>query len=308
MIRRLFSGRHNTIDGFVKLDVQDLFALCDRGIQTLRRDPVVLRLDAPITLCGDIHGQFSDLLRLFSIGGRPPATNYLFLGDYVDRGSNSVECFALLLALKVRYPKNVWLLRGNHETPGISQMYGFFTECSLRYNQNLWVRFVEVFKWLPLTAVIGDRIFCVHGGLSPGVMDIQQLESLERPIDIPPEGPLTDLLWADPSAEHTGFIPSDMGTSYTFGLNVVHLFLVRHDFELIVRGHQVVSSGFAFPFRPDRTLLTLFSAPNYCGQYDNLGALMKVDEELRCSFEFFAAENSSGKAQMRPPTPGAASI
>jgi serine/threonine-protein phosphatase PP1 catalytic subunit len=308
MIRVLFRGRCNTADGYVRLDLGDLHALCDRGIQALARDPLVLRLDAPITLCGDIHGQYCDLLRLFRLGGRPPATRYLFLGDYVDRGANSVECFALLLALKVRFPASVWLLRGNHETPGISQMYGFFAECALRYGQALWGRFVEVFRWLPLAAVVGGRIFCVHGGLSPGVAEVRQLEALRRPIDIPPEGPLTDLLWADPSPAHAGFAPSDRGTSFTFGLNVVHLFLEAHAFELIVRGHQVVAAGFAFPFRPDRALLTLFSAPNYCGQYDNLGALMRVDEDLHCSFEFVAAENGPAKARARPPTPGAASL
>jgi serine/threonine-protein phosphatase PP1 catalytic subunit len=290
LIRVLYAGIQNTRDRYVKLPLNDLMALGDRAIEAFRREPIVLQLSAPITLCGDLHGQFRDLLRFIEIGGRPPDTNYLFLGDYVDRGPNSVETFTLLLALKVRYPKNVWLLRGNHETTAISQIYGFFSECALRYNQNLWLKFTEVFKWLPLAAVVGDRIFCVHGGLSPGLPDIRRLDVLQRPIDIPAEGVLTDLLWADPSVEHDGFEMSERGTSYTFGLDVVHFFLQIHDFELIVRGHQVVPSGFAFPFRPDTTVLTLFSAPNYCGQYDNLGAIMNIDTDLRCSFEFLAPE------------------
>jgi serine/threonine-protein phosphatase PP1 catalytic subunit len=136
----------------------------------------------------DLHGQLRDLLRFIEFGGRPPGTNYLFLDDYVDRGPSSVEGFALLRALKVRYPKNVCLLRGNHKMTAISQLDGFFRECTLCHNQNLWLKFTAFFKRLPLAAVVGNRMLCLHGGLSPGLPDIRQLEVLLCPIDIRSEG------------------------------------------------------------------------------------------------------------------------
>ena len=157
--------------------------------------------------------------------GKPPETKLLFLGDYVDRGRNSIETFAYLLAMKVKYPSEVWLLRGNHETRDISQLYGFWNECTERYGPRLWEKFVDVFSYLPLAAVISNRIFCVHGGLSKGLTNLDTIKNMKRPIDIPDSGPLADLLWADPSNEHDGFEESERGTSYTYGVDVVEEFL-----------------------------------------------------------------------------------
>ena len=147
----------------VKMSQEDLILLCNEAINTLKKDETLLNLEAPITVFGDIHGQFYDLLKFMKCCGKPPETNLLFLGDYVDRGRNSIETFAYLLAMKVKYPDHVWLLRGNHETRDISQLYGFWNECTERYGPRLWERFVDVFSYLPLAAVISNRIFCVHG-------------------------------------------------------------------------------------------------------------------------------------------------
>merc|ERR1712060_351281 len=129
----------------------------------------LLELEAPINIVGDIHGQYWDLLRIFEYGGFPPESNYLFLGDYVDRGKHSLEVMTLLLVYKIKYPENFFMLRGNHECAAITRIYGFYDECKMRYNIKMWKAFCEVFNRLPFAAVIDDKIFCVHGGLSPEV-------------------------------------------------------------------------------------------------------------------------------------------
>lgn len=270
----------------IRIEINDLLWLCDESIKVLKKDSSLLYLKAPINIVGDIHGQFYDLLRILSLGDLPPNSNYLFLGDYVDRGKNSIESLTLLLCMKIKYPSNIWLLRGNHETPEVSRLYGFFAECAARYNQSLWDKFNEVFAYLPIAAIISDRIFCVHGGLSPFLTDLSQISSLKRPLEIPGSGLLADLLWADPSPDHSGFQESERGTSYTFGSDVVDEFNEKYNFDLICRGHQVVDPGFYFPFNKKRNLLTLFSAPDYCEEFGNRGCMMKVDYDLKCSFYF----------------------
>jgi len=236
-----------------------------------------------LKIVGDIHGQYYDLLRLFEYGGFPPDANYLFLGDYVDRGPNGLETICLLLAYKIKYPENFFMLRGNHECSSINRIYGFYDECRSRYSLKIWRLFNDCFNCLPLGAVIEDKILCIHGGLSPDLKNIDQMRRIVRPTDIPDTGLLCDLLWADPDPETQGFGVNDRGVSFTFGPDVVEDFLKRHEFDLIVRAHQVVEDGYEFFAK--RQLVTVFSAPNYCGEFDNAGAMMSVDETLMCSFQ-----------------------
>jgi serine/threonine-protein phosphatase PP1 catalytic subunit len=193
----------------------------------------------PICHVGDIHGQFVDLLRLFELGGYPPTSTYLFLGDYVDRGKQSLETICLLLAYKVKYPDKVFLLRGNHEDAKINRVYGFYDECKRRFNVRLWKIFCDCFNCLPMAALIDDKIFCMHGGLSPELNSLDQINDIERPMEIPDYGLLCDLLWSDPSSDIPGWGESDRGVSCTFGADKVVEFLEKNDLDLICRAHQV---------------------------------------------------------------------
>ncbi|MDR3547451.1 MAG: metallophosphoesterase [Candidatus Pacebacteria bacterium] len=187
---------------------------------------------------GDIHGQYFDLLRLFQYGGFPQDSNYLFLGDYVDRGKQNIETICLLLAYKIKYSESFFLLRGNHECENINRIYGFFDECKRRYNARLWKAFITCFNWLPLAAIIEDRIFCVHGGISDKMKTVEDVKLLERPFRIPPVGLICDLVWSDPDITVKKWSYNDRGISVTFGEPQVEQFLKANDFDLICRAHQ----------------------------------------------------------------------
>ncbi|KAG0546537.1 hypothetical protein BDA96_01G002800 [Sorghum bicolor] len=262
----------------------EIRSLCGAAKEVLMRQANLLELDAPLNICGDVHGQYRDLLRIFATAGFPPRSKYLFLGDYVDRGEQSLETICLLLAYKVRYPEHLFLLRGNHECAYINRIYGFYDECKRRYSVRLWRIFSDCFNCLPVAALVGARILCVHGGLSPHLRSLDQIRRLPRPCDVPDQGLLCDLLWSDPSPLDSGGWADneDRGVSCTFGADVVADFLRSHDLDLVCRAHQVVEDG--YQFFADRQLVTVFSAPNYCGEFDNAGAVMSIDADLVCSF------------------------
>jgi len=264
--------------------------LIEKSREIFISQPVLLDLEAPLKIVGDIHGQYSDLLKLFEAGGFPPESNYLFLGDYVDRGPNGLETICLLLAYKIKYPENFFMLRGNHESQAINRIYGFYEECKERYGLKIWHKFNDCFNCLPLGAIIEDKILCIHGGLSPDIKNLEQIRRIVRPTEIPDAGLLCDLLWADPDTDTPGWAPNDRGVSFTFGPDVVENFLKRHEFDLIVRAHQVVEDGYEFFAK--RQLVTVFSAPNYCGEFDNAAAMMSVDSTLMCSFQILRSGNS----------------
>ncbi|KAL9880239.1 serine/threonine-protein phosphatase beta isoform isoform X2 [Glossina fuscipes] len=291
----------------VQMSESEVRGLCLKSREIFLQQPILLELEAPLIICGDIHGQYTDLLRLFEYGGFPPAANYLFLGDYVDRGKQSLETICLLLAYKIKYPENFFLLRGNHECASINRIYGFYDECKRRYNVKLWKTFTDCFNCLPVAAIIDEKIFCCHGGLSPDLQGMEQIRRLMRPTDVPDTGLLCDLLWSDPDKDVQGWGENDRGVSFTFGADVVSKFLHKHEMDLICRAHQVVEDGYEFFAR--RQLVTLFSAPNYCGEFDNAGGMMTVDETLMCSFQILKPSEKkakymySGMNSSRPTTP-----
>ncbi|CAG5929516.1 unnamed protein product [Menidia menidia] len=279
--------------------------LCIKSREIFLSQPILLELEAPLKICGgsrlrpprpalkaassclilhppplshthththtqthagDIHGQYTDLLRLFEYGGFPPEANYLFLGDYVDRGKQSLETICLLLAYKIKYPENFFLLRGNHECASINRIYGFYDECKRRFNIKLWKTFTDCFNCLPIAAIVDEKIFCCHGGLSPDLQSMEQIRRIMRPTDVP-----------DTVADPCPWRP------------------------------QVVEDGYEFFAK--RQLVTLFSAPNYCGEFDNAGGMMSVDETLMCSFQILKPSEKKAKYQYggmnsgRPVTP-----
>ncbi|AYU81477.1 serine/threonine protein phosphatase pp1(5.9), putative [Leishmania donovani] len=244
--------------------------------------PMLIEIEAPVNVCGDVHGQYHDLLRLFELGGYPPDSNYIFLGDYVDRGEQSLETVCLLLAYKLNFPNNFFLLRGNHESSSINRIYGFFDECKRRYSVKLWKLFTDTFNCMPVAGLIDGRILCMHGGLSPELHNLDQIRRILRPSDVPDSGLICDLLWSDPADDPIiGFGENDRGVSWTFGENVVENITQALDLDLICRAHQVAEEGYKFFAK--RKLLTVFSAPNYCGEFNNYGAFLCVDENLMCS-------------------------
>lgn len=195
----------------------DLKRLCVIVKSLLMEESNVQYVQSPVTVCGDIHGQFFDLLELFKTGGELPTTSYVFMGDFVDRGHHSVETFELLMCLKAKYPDCITLIRGNHESRQITQVYGFYEECVRKYgNANPWKYCVEVFDFLNLAAVIDNKIFCVHGGLSPILRTIDQIQVIERVTEIPHQGAYCDLMWSDPE-DISGWGVSPRGAGYLFG-------------------------------------------------------------------------------------------
>jgi len=251
----------------------------------------VVPVNSPVTIVGDLHGQFFDLLHLLSdnVGGAPPDTNYVFLGDFVDRGHNSVETFCLLLCLKVQYPGHVTLLRGNHESRQITQVYGFYDECLRKYgNASGWRHCVSAFDYLPLSALIDNRVLCVHGGLSPSIRTIDQIRAIDRQQEIPHEGAFCDLVWSDPedlptlsnttNTDSSSFWQvSPRGAGYLFGSRVTDEFNEINGLELIARAHQLVMEGKKYHF-PNKNLVTVWSAPNYCYRCGNVAAILTLGE------------------------------
>lgn len=276
-----------------KLDERIIINMLQVVEKILVSEESSLDLDPPLIVIGDIHGQFFDLVRIFQICGDVKDNKYLFLGDYVDRGYNSFGTFLLLLLYKIKYPENIFLIRGNHESSDLSRNYGFYDEVTSKYNESLFYYFVNIFNALPLAAVIGKRIFCVHGGLSPMIKTVSEIKSIKRPVEIPNAGPITDMLWADPSTLVEEFEHSVRGSSYLFGSKASDTFLKTNKLSMIVRAHQVVINGYALELRGKYgKVLTVFSASNY-GTLRNKSAVMFVTDNCTCEFQTFRSIHRS---------------
>ena len=283
IIEKLLSVRGNKPGKQVDLKEEEIKYLIDKSLPIIKEQKMLVELEAPLHVCGDIHGQYYDLLRIFEHCGYPGDYNYLFLGDYVDRGKQSLETVCLLLCYKIKYPEKVTLLRGNHESSVTNRIYGFYDECKRRYNVRLWRSFTELFNWLPVAAIIDEKILCMHGGLSPDLKNLQNITEISRPTDIPDTGLLCDLLWSDPDKDCNEYDENDRGVSVIFGEKIVQDFNKKNDLDLIIRAHQVVDEG--YEFFASRQLITIFSAPNYCGEFDNSAGIMIIDESLTCSLK-----------------------
>ncbi|KAJ4977552.1 hypothetical protein NE237_008332 [Protea cynaroides] len=274
------------------LDCNEIADLCDGAERIFSNEPSVLQIRAPVKIFGDLHGQFGDLMRLFDEYGSPSTAgdvayiDYLFLGDYVDRGQHSLETITLLLALKVEYPHNVHLIRGNHEAADINALFGFRIECIERMGERdgiwAWHRINRLFNWLPLAALIEKKIICMHGGIGRSINHVEQIENIQRPITMEAGSVvLMDLLWSDPTENDSveGLRPNARGPGLvTFGPDRVMEFCNNNDLQLIVRAHECVMDGFE-RFAQGH-LITLFSATNYCGTANNAGAILVLGRDL----------------------------
>ncbi|KAF4015088.1 hypothetical protein G4228_006872 [Cervus hanglu yarkandensis] len=244
-----------------QLSESQVKSLCEKAKEILTKESNVQEVRCPVTVCGDVHGQFHDLMELFRIGGKSPDTNYLFMGDYVDRGYYSVETVTLLVALKVRYRERITILRGNHESRQITQVYGFYDECLRKYgNANVWKYFTDLFDYLPLTALVDGQ------------------------------GPMCDLLWSDPD-DRGGWGISPRGAGYTFGQDISETFNHANGLTLVSRAHQLVMEGYNWCH--DRNVVTIFSAPNYCYRCGNQAAIMELDDTLKYSLSMAGAGTSA---------------
>jgi serine/threonine-protein phosphatase PP1 catalytic subunit len=312
VIDKLLSISSRPVGTRANLTDEEVIYLCDTSMPIFEAQPILLELRAPITVVGDTHGQFHDVIRIFGDGKTPDNTQFLFLGDYIDRGRNSVETLCLLLAYKIQHPDTFYMLRGNHECAYINRLYGFFDECTNYWPDTgveRWEHFSEVFRRLPIAAIVDRKIFCVHGGLSPHLETLDDIRNITRPIEIPEEGLLCDLVWSDPNPDAEDWDPNDRGTSVFFGAEKVRDFLAKFELDLVCRAHQAVMEGFDFPFFEDPCLITLFSAPNYCYEFMDKGAILHVDEKLFCSFTILQPlalphqENAEPEPDARPGTP-----
>eukprot|EP00914_Ancora_sagittata_P020931 GHVO01041156.1.p1 GENE.GHVO01041156.1~~GHVO01041156.1.p1 ORF type:complete len:506 (-),score=68.72 GHVO01041156.1:136-1653(-) len=255
------------------------------------KEPNLLKVKDPVTVVGDIHGQFYDMIKLLEVGGDPSTTQYLFLGDYVDRGSFSIEVLLLLYALKVCHPETVWILRGNHECRQMTAFFNFRDECEYKYDMTIYYAFMESFDSLPLASVINGKFLALHGGLSPDLRVLSQVAGVNRFQEPPRAGLFCDLLWADPvdedKDEHTSksdpFFPNEVrGCSFVFGYEAASSFLDRNGLLSVIRAHEAQLEGYKMHRTNSRsgfpTVITIFSAPNYCDCYNNKGAVLRFED------------------------------
>mmetsp|Transcript_62725 Transcript_62725/g.118710 ORF Transcript_62725/g.118710 Transcript_62725/m.118710 type:complete len:574 (-) Transcript_62725:151-1872(-) len=292
---------HLNLEGILSQDL--LLDLIKKASDIFEAEPNLLKLNDPITVVGDIHGQYYDLVKLLEVGGAPGDTQYIFLGDYVDRGSFSVEVVALMYAVKIRHPKRVRMLRGNHECRQMTSFFNFREECEYKYDVSVYNAFMDSFDTLPLAATINGKFLCVHGGLSPELPNVKAINGINRFQEPPREGLLCDLLWSDPLEPKEGepaskskksgppFIHNEVrGCSFFFSFDGAAKFLQKNSLLSIIRAHEAQLEGYKMhktnPSTGFPSVITIFSAPNYCDCYNNKGAILKFDNSTLNILQF----------------------
>ena len=279
---------HLTREG--KLEKADLLELINLFQAQIKSEPNILKIQDPVTVVGDIHGQFYDLLKLLEVGGSPETTKYLFLGDYVDRGAFSIECVLLLCAIKLNYKTTVLMLRGNHECRQMTSFFNFKQECEIKYDLEVYDKIMEAFDCLPISCLINEKFIAIHGGISPDIDKVLDITKINRFTERPKTGPMCDMLWSDPVEKDEEALTvswvenSTRGCSYVFGAKAATPFLTKNDILSIIRAHEAQLEGFKmykwnnnvdFP-----SVITIFSAPNYCDVYNNKAAVISFKNNM----------------------------
>lgn len=295
-----FLRSHLSLEGALSQEL--LLELIQRASELFEKEPSLLKLNDPITVVGDIHGQYYDLVKLLEVGGKPGDGQYIFLGDYVDRGSFSIEVVALLFACKIAHPKRVRMLRGNHECRQMTSFFNFREECEYKYDESVYNAFMDAFDTLPLAATINGKFLAVHGGLSPELTTLKGIASLNRFQEPPREGLLCDLIWSDPyekeeppskskKSKENMFVPNQVrGCSYFYTFECVNRFLQKNQLLSVIRAHEAQLEGYKMhktnPATGFPSVITIFSAPNYCDVYNNKGAILKFDNSTLNVLQF----------------------
>ena len=282
----------DTLYNCTVLPEDQIKALCEEAKTIFKAEPNVVHRKSPITIPGDCLAHLTDFVQVFELAGKLPDTHFLLMGNYVDRGQYSVESITLFLALKVKYPQLITMLRGNHEAKEISKVYGLYDNVMKHYgNESVWEALLEVFNTLPLAAVIDDKYFCVHGGPAKDITSINEIQKLDRFAEVQAETPICDLLWSDPSDEN-GFTVSARGAGHHFGADVTAKFLAENNLQKIIRGHQMQQNGYSLTHNDQ--VATVWGAPNYCSKCGNTAAFLQIDDskEEKLKFTTYSAKEA----------------
>ena len=263
----------------VNLSEEEIKFLLEKSKEIFLAQPTVLKLKAPITICGDIRGNFTSLKKVFELSGEPKDKNYVFLGNYINRGHNSLECLCLLLAYKIKYKDTFNILRGHYDDEHLCKNYGFEEECQKKTTSKIYEQITALLDCLPLAATLEDKIFLVHGGISPQLKTLAQIDEIQRPIVVPEEGLVCDLIWSVPGKDmNDDWTKNNRGAGKLFGEKPLNEFLEKNGLTMLCRGHTIIKEGYEYLW--GKKLLTIFTCPKFCPN-EGKGAIMEVDSNLK---------------------------